>query len=263
MDEQNVNAVSADDTQAVGQVSDATVEPTTDTPSASVEQTTSNEAVASEKTETTQGQEDGGNTVPYERFSEVNAKYRELEQANAELSQKAALLDRLQQDPTIAQEFLKRMPRAESDPVRERADKQLKEMGYLTKEEAAQMVQEELSRNELRSKVVNRFDELEGKYDGSDGLPAFKREEIIDYMDKHGYINDENGVPDVERTFKVMHMEAFIDNSAKGKKATFSEKPGQPQQTSTANAEEESELKEARETGDFMKVMMRRSSKFK
>jgi len=179
-------------------------------------------------------------SIPYERFEEV---IRERNEAR----EKALLLDKLQQDPTIAQAFLKNVPREEVDPVIAEADRKIQELGYVRKQDVALMIEQVIAEKEFIREFGNKLNSLSEKYNGSDGKPKFEPEEIVKFMDEYG-------IKDPEMAYELKYKEELADVRAKAKRGTaFSEKPGQPMQT-VGDDDKARLIKEAQETGDWSKV---------
>ena len=75
-------------------------------------------------------------------------------------------------------------------------------------------------------KMERDHDRLESKYDGSDGLPKYDKEEVRDYMDKKAKLG--NYIGDPEAAFRNMYFDEFVDagrKQMKKKPAYTSEKP--------------------------------------
>lgn len=214
------------------------------TESAPVEVSTDNSNVASEKTtNTVEGTQDTVNTqeqfVPKARLDEVIAERNELRQWRQEQEAKrveqARLASMTPDEQMQAQE-------------RERAKAILKpiidELGYVSKDEQARREQEQKAANMF----ISECNRLEGKYDGKDGKPAFKAEEIAEYMDEmalKGQI-----ITDPETAYKLKNYDALVDAAAKAQRSTaYSEtqQGGMNQVDDTRN----SELEAASKSGDF------------
>lgn len=200
--------------------------------------------------------------IPYERFTEVNTKYKQLESTVGELQQKAQLLEQLQSNPQLAQAFLSNMPQAQQqiDPAISRAQEKLKEMGYVRGEDVQSLVSQALQEYEHKQTLSQRNSELMKKYDGSNGMPKYDPMALADFIEKKGVIYDDAGHYDLEAMYQIMNQSSYIDAAAKGARGTYSEKGGQPGQTSTNKTDEDTEIEEAKRTGDITKVLMRRSS---
>lgn len=232
-------------------------EETANTDSATVEQTPQEDLDTPEKAQTTQdgnedsSLEDESKSVPYERFKEVNEQAKRAKELEAELTQlraKAEVLDRLQKAVN---------PEAPQDPTIERANKQLQEMGYVRKEDVDKLVEERIQASRVEDAFMNQVSSLEKKYDGKDGLPKFDPVEVAKFMDENPYFKDANGYPDVEKTFRAMHFDAFTDGAAKQKRGTaYSEKPGKPMASSETTGK--ADFEEAQKTGDWTQYLMGR-----
>lgn len=229
---------------------------TTGTDSAPVEQTPEDTSVSSpEKAEITPDESSEASkpeakegdakaeeekTVPYSRFQEKVRQAQELER-------KARLLDKLQQDPEFAKEVLQ-MQREPEDPQVKAADEQLKKMGYMKASEAQQIIQQTVDQRLAAKDFADKVMDLEKKYDGSDGKPKFVVDDVLGYMDTYG-------MTDPEVAYEVKFKDQLADIRAKERISTpATETPGQ-QATSVPTNNREALLKEARETGDYTKVI--------
>lgn len=240
-----------------GNAVEGMVETTTDTDSATVEQTPQDSFEQPEKAETTQDEtedsslDEESKSVPYERFKEVNEQAKRAKELETELAQykaKAEVLDRLQS--SLA-------PQEPQDPVTQQADKKLREMGYVRKEDVDKMVDERIQASRVEDAFMNQVQSLEKKYDGKDGLPKFDPVEVAKFMDENPYFKDANGYPDVEKTFRAMHFDAFTDGTAKQKRGTaYSEKPGKPMSSTETTGK--ADFEEAQKTGDWTQYLMGR-----
>lgn len=230
---------------------------------------TSEASATSEKmsnSQGTDGAETVGKAIPYERFKEVNDKYKSLSTELEEYRSKAELLDKLQSDPDLARTVLKNFnPEAikEIDPQVERAMQVLKENGFMTREDYEKERQADLARiqkEQQDAQIVESFkgqvDELSKKYDGKNGLPAFEAEKIADFMDNNGIIWDKDGKPDVEAVYFFLNKDALIDAQAKQVRSTaFSER----KTTSSATPDSiDGLIAEAKKTGNFSKIFQGR-----
>jgi len=187
----------------------------------------------------------GEQTIPYSRFKEVNDRLKEAEQATR-------LLQKLQEDPDLASEFLRRSgvkSDGPEDPQLVQADKTLKEMGYLKVKEAISMAEDIVERKIAQREFVQKMLDLEKQYDGTGGAPKFIPEKVAEYMDK-------KGIPDPETAYEVMHKDELADYRAKQKKrGAYSEKGGQPR--STAGEDPDALLKKAKEGGNWEEYLLR------
>lgn len=131
-------------------------------------------------------------SVPYERFSEINNKNKELEKQIEEL--RAEMLATKQ--PA--------QPEPQLDPDQQRQEQeireQLKKMGFISKDEIEQI--------EADRQLQNTLSNLESKYNGQDGRPKFNRREVLEYASKHQ-------IGSVEGAYKLMHQDALIDYAIK------------------------------------------------
>jgi len=134
-------------------------------------------------------------TIPYNRFAEVNEKFRQTEIEKAQLQAKLQAYEEMQtknapQDPATQQKEL----------VKEQLKPFFKdlasEMGFVSKDELVRQQQDQALEASLKS--------LEQTYSGKDGRPAFKRQDVIDYAVS-------NGISNPEIAYKAMHEEALAN----------------------------------------------------
>lgn len=220
-----------------------TVAPVTE--SAPVEESTVNTPVeSSEKTEITNEVEQEvsktAQAIPYDRFKEVN---EEAKRYKAELE--AIRLEREEQERLANMTPDERVQQQQLEVAKET----LKKLGFVTKEEQQRMLQEEKARNFFISEV-NR---LEGKYDGSDGMPKFVAQDIAQYMDelasKGQYISDP------ETAYKLKNLDQIAEIKARQQRSsTYSEKQqgGMNQVNDTRGSELEASSKN-RDFTSFLK----------
>lgn len=247
-----------DQVQAGSSAAEGSVEPvesTTETGSAPVEQTTTGTAEKPEITQKdVQGEGDehaekGGEYIPKARFDEVYARMKEAEQARQ-------LLEKLQQDPDLASEFLRRTTGKELpqvDPQMEQADKALRELGYVKSSDAANMVQNAVALELAKRDFVSKMQSLSDKYNGADGGPKFVPEEIAAYM-------DQTGITDPEKAYREKHLEELVDKTVKERKrGVYAEKGGQPR--TTAGEDENALIREAQKSGDWTRIILNRLGK--
>ena len=231
VDEVNTNAVTP------------TVAPVTK--SAPVKESTVETPVeSSEKTQITNGEEQDSNisevkeetkSIPYDRFKEKVESERKLKEELATLKaqqEEAQRVASLTPEEQVQQQQL------------EVAKETLKKLGFVTKEEQAKQMQEE----KAASLFISECNRLEGKHDGSDGLPPFKATDIATYMDE--LASQGQYVSDPETAYKLKNLDAIVDARAKAQRSSaFSEKQqgGMNQSTDTRG----SELEAATKTRDF------------
>ncbi|RMD73092.1 MAG: hypothetical protein D6822_00150 [Cyanobacteria bacterium J149] len=161
-----------------------------------VEETTAASPAENQTSETTQEETQGDSTeskaVPYDRFAEVVHTKKELEAKIAEMEARLAELQAA------------RSPQAEPDPqeeiVKQTLEKYLRDLGYVKKEE--------LEQQEADRRLQETIRHLEKKYDGKNGLPKFKREEVIKFAQEHL-------IGDLEVAYKTMHEAEIIDAKIK------------------------------------------------
>jgi len=244
--------------EVTAQVDSTTTEQTANVDSPEVAETSEKMS----NSQSTDGVETVGQAIPYERFKEVNDKYKGLSAELETYKSKAELLDKLQSDPELARSVLQNFkPEAvrEVDPQVERALQVLRDEGFLTKDDMErefQRRQGELQQQQQEAQIVESFkgqvDELSKKYDGKNGLPAFEAESVADFMDTNGIIWDKDGKPDVEAVYFLLNREALIDAQAKQVRSTaFSER-----ETATSATPDNANglLADAQKSGNFKRV---------
>lgn len=129
-------------------------------------------------------------TPEHPRFKEVVAEKNQLREEIGELK---AEMQRLQERVSERQETqdddsLTR----EEELALERIDKNLRQRGYVTK-------------NDLEAdKEGEKLTSLQGKYNGSDGLPKFVPDEVVIHAKKNGYGRN------YEAAYKDMHFDAIV-----------------------------------------------------
>lgn len=153
----------------------------TTAPESSPEEQTADTADNVETNESTEAAEEAAKTVPYERFREVNDKYRQMEQRMAEYEAQ------LKQTAPVDQQT-------------EAVKQQLKSLGFLTQDEVEARMRQE--REDAR--VERELSSLETTYSGKDGRPKFNRSKVLEYALEHG-------IPNPEVAYKVMHEKELID----------------------------------------------------
>lgn len=174
------------DTAAESSVSDETAQDSEDTGSAS------------------ESEESEDQSVPYSRFREVNQRMKEAENKLKEL------------------ESNQQQRSENTDPQAEVIRQQLKEMGFVSKDE----VEETLKRQREDDALRQELDRLEGKLDGKDGRPKFDRDKVVKYaLDKQ--------IGDLETAYEKLNQKAIIDwhvknalDKSKGVKAEASDGSG-------------------------------------
>lgn len=216
------------------------------TESAPVEESAVISSEASEKTEITNEQTQGdleveSKTIPYDRFKEVNdeaKRYKEELQAIKAQQEEAQRVAQMTPEEQVQQQQL------------EVAKETLKKLGFVTKEEQDRMRQEEKAANMF----ISECNRLEGKYDGKDGMPAFKAKDIASYMDE--LAAQGQYISDPETAYKLKHLDEIAEKKAKGQRSSaYSEK--QQGGMNQVTDERQSELDAASESGDFSTFLKR------
>lgn len=187
-----------------------------------------------EETQSTEGPVKN-QSIPYDRFSEVNEKAKKYEAELKELRAKqeeAERLANLSPDERVQQEQL------------EVAKETLKKLGFVTREEQQKIMQEEKAANMF----VSECNRLEGKYNGKDGFPAFKAREVAAYMDELAQTGQ--FVSDPETAYKLKYLDQIAEAKAKSQRSsTYSEK--QQGGMNQVDDQRQSELEASQKTGDF------------
>ena len=201
---------------------------------------------SSEKTLTTEeGVQDStkavpeAKSIPYDRFAEVNEKAKKYELELAELKAKQEEAERLaamSPDEQAQQQQL------------EVAKETLKKLGFVTKDEQQKIMQEEKAANMF----ISECNRLEGKYDGSDGMPKFVATEVAVYMDELAKTGQ--FISDPETAYKLKHLDQIAEIKAKQQRSsTYSEK--QQGGMNQVNDTRGSDLEAASRTGDFTQFL--------
>jgi hypothetical protein len=177
--------------------------------------------------------------VPYDRFKEVNEGYQ----------QSLARLEELEN--TIRQIQTAKDPAPEVDPQSVALKEQLRQLGFITKEEQVA----EVKRQKEDLEVQQELSRLEKTYDGNDGRPKFDRKGIVKFA-------IERGIGDLEAAYKLKHETDLVDwhikqaiSKSKGIKTEASDGSGSAM-AGTSSAD----LKEAARKGDksSLKTLIKR-----
>ena len=201
---------------------------------------------SSEKTLTTEeGVQDStkavpeAKSIPYDRFAEVNEKAKKYEAELAELKAKQEEAERL---AAMSPDELAQQQQLEV------AKETLKKLGFVTKDEQQKIMQEEKAANMF----ISECNRLEGKYDGSDGMPKFVATEVAVYMDELAKTGQ--FISDPETAYKLKHLDQIAEIKAKQQRSsTYSEK--QQGGMNQVNDTRGSELEAASRTGDFTQFL--------
>ena len=236
-------------------VNTTTEAPVTD--SAPVETSTVDTSIeSSEKTEISNGEsQDSTNSqdtlarvkdVPYDRFAEKNEEAKRFKEEAKRLEAELAEL-RAQQEE--AQRLASMTPDEQAQQQQlEVAKETLKKLGFVTKEEQQKIMQEEKAANMF----ISECNRLEGKYDGSDGMPKFVATEVAAYMDELAKTGQ--FISDPETAYKLKHLDQIAEARAKQQRSsTYSEK--QQGGMNQVNDTRSSELEAATKTGDFTQFL--------
>ena len=229
------------------------VETTTEAPvteSTPVEEGTVDTSIdSSEKTEITEeGVQDGTSegskekefkNVPYQVFREKNEEAKRYRAELAELKAKQEEAERL---AAMTPDELAQQQQLEV------AKETLKKLGFVTREEQQKIMQEEKAANMF----ISECNRLEGKYDGSDGMPKFVATEVAAYMDELAKTGQ--FISDPETAYKLKHLDQIAEAKARQQRSsTYSEKQqgGMNQVDDTRS----SELEAASRTRDFTQFL--------
>ncbi len=99
---------------------------------------------------------------------------------------------------------------------------------------------------------VSECNRLEGKYDGSDGMPKFVATEVAGYMDELAKTGQ--FISDPETAYKLKHLDQIAEIKAKQQRSsTYSEK--QQGGMNQVNDTRSSELEAAAKTRDFVQFL--------
>jgi hypothetical protein len=153
----------------------ASTDSSTDNNTATTESSTDTAGTVEEKTVS--------QSVPYERFDEVNSALKQVRQELDQLKTKVA------PEPTI-----------QPDPQSEIIKEQLKELGFVRKED----IDKDLRQRELDKQVSDEISRLEKTLDGVDGRPKFDRNKVIKFaLDRQ--------IGDLETAYEKLHQQDLID----------------------------------------------------
>jgi hypothetical protein len=157
---------------------------------------------ATDDTSSSESQEDNATatqdlkTVPYDRFAEVNEKFRNTELEKAQLQGRLEALEKMQQQlPKTEQPAVAPEVAAAKEQLKELLKEVAPELGYVSKEE--------LRRRDAEASFKAEVVTLKEKYSGKDGRPAFDEKEALDYAVKNNLT--------LERAFKEMHETELIN----------------------------------------------------
>ena len=152
-------------------------------------------------------------SIPLSRFQEVNGELKTTREQFEQLQAQVKSMEAGQNTTGV------------QDPNLEQVKKELQSLGFVTKEEQ----QAELERQKNDAQLEQELTQLEGKFDGKDGMPKFNRKEVIDYAIK-------KNIADPLDAFKLLKEKEIIDyqiqqavNKTKGVKAETSDGSGSSQ----------------------------------
>ncbi len=125
--------------------------------------------------------------IPYERFQEVNEKYRQTEEKLKELE-------------TRMSEYSKPSESGPVDPQAAQVKEALKNYGFVSQED----VQAEINRLKEDQQLEQTLSQLEKSYSGKDGRPKFDRKQVVQYaIDKQ--------ISDPEVAYKALNEKAILN----------------------------------------------------
>ena len=133
-------------------------------------------------------------TPDHPRFKEVIAEKNQLKEEVSSL--KEQLEELKEQISTRQQETGNEDLTVEEERALEKIDKQLRNRGYITKDEL------------VVEKRAQEYSRLSDKYNGSNGLPKFDAVEVQAHAKKYGFES-------LEKAYKDLHFDAFVQLEAK------------------------------------------------
>ena len=140
-------------------------------------------------------------SVPYERFSEINNKNKALSEEKLRLEGELKALRE-------ARNYQPPQPQSQQDLAQQQQEQlireQLKKMGFMDQTE----VEAKLKQIEEDQKLDNTMRQLEMKYSGKDGRPQFRRREILQYA-------KDNQIGNLEAAYKLKYQAELIDHAIK------------------------------------------------
>ena len=133
------------------------------------------------------------------------------------------LTDRERLKAYVAEQFpdlFPATPAAPASPEEQemaQAEAALRQRGFMTKDEATNMVREEMRLNQLADQFRQERSTLEKEWDGKDGKPQFNFDEVRQLVEQQGY-------PSLESAFMSVHkqevLEWYAAHKGAGKPAT-------------------------------------------
>lgn len=147
-------------------------------------------------------------TPDHPRFKQVIEKNHLLETQVNELQEQLNELRESRTGKSTTEEY--------SDEEREALDK-IKRAGFMTKEEAKALIDEEVSVE--RGALALR--DLSQRYKGDNGLPKFDAAEVVTHAKKLGLRG--NSIEELDMAYRDLHFDAFVQSTSK--KLTEASKP--------------------------------------
>ena len=139
---------------------------------------------------------DGLTTSWGKRGEEIGNLKKQLEEANKEP----------EPEPTPEE--------AKAEMTKEQVVKQAKEFGLVAKDDLNEFFEEKLSQREQGQAILKSCNKMEKKYDGKDGRPEFKTDEVLEFM-------KESGVKQPDIAYKIKfgkELDTWKEDKLSGKK---------------------------------------------
>lgn len=190
---------------------------------AAAESQSNGQAVAAEQTQT-QFVEVGGEKIPLDQAIELISKGRDYTKKTQTLAEERRAWEeeraqlQTQQSPE---------PQTPEEEELERTKAELRKYGVAFQDDVDRIITEKTQAQlaeERRIEAQNQqHSALEAKYNGQDGRPAYKRDEILAYIQEDNF---KRGIFDPEIAWKVKHEKELIDwqiKQAMSPKGTYTE----------------------------------------
>lgn len=98
--------------------------------------------------------------------------------------------------------------------TQEQVKEQAKNLGIVTEDRLDKWFEDKVSQREAGQAILKSCNKMEKKFDGKDGRPAFKTEEVLEYM-------KETGIKQPDKAYKLKfesELDAFKEEALAGKK---------------------------------------------
>lgn len=134
---------------------------------------------------------------------------RELAKAKADYERLTPVFtqqSQLLKDPDKLDEYLRKQfpdrfaPKADVPPDQKQVTDTLRQLGYLTKDEVTQIMQQTISQDREDAKYEATLDKLETSIDGKDGRPKFDRRDVLLHGQRKGIYDPEAAYNDLNGT---------------------------------------------------------------